>query len=167
VALEPDPRSFVFLPVALAAVLCACGPLQASMSLPNPARTRDTIEARQVYEVGPYKENHRYEAALVGWTPEAVQFAVRLVNNNEECVDPANFTFTLLDDAGRAYPFKPAGTPTRTTATGRNGAVLKDVTIKGEFPVSIRGETREVVLRVRPHPGRFCRDLDFHWQFAR
>lgn len=152
--------------VGLAGLVVACAPLQASMTLPNPARTKDHIEARQTYEVGPYKENHRYEAALVAWSPESVRFAIRLVNSSDECADPASFTFTLLDEAGREHAFKPLGAPVRTTAKGYKDAVLKDTTLTGEFPVAVKPETRAVLLRIRQRPNHFCKDVDFRWEFA-
>jgi hypothetical protein len=156
----------VILTLALGGALCACAPLQADMTMPNPSRTRDKIEARQTYEVGPLKENHRYEAAITGWRPDALQFAIRLVNSSDECSNPASFTFTLVDEAGQGHPFKPTGAPVRKSANGRKGAALKEVTLTGEFAVAVGPATRAVVLRVRQHPGGFCRDLDFRWEFA-
>ena len=161
------PANALILMLAAGGALGACGPLQASMELPNPARTRDKIEARQTYEVGPHKENHRYEAAITGWRPDALQVAIRLTNNSDECSNPASFTFTLVDEAGRSYAFKPSGEPVRKSANGRKGAVLKDVTVNGEFAVAVGPATHAVVLRIRQHPGGFCRDLDFRWEFGR
>jgi hypothetical protein len=157
----------LLLAIAAAGLTAAggCGPIQATMAMPNPATTHDRVQARQVYEVGPYKENHRYEAAFDGWTKGSVRFSIRLVHP-DACADPANWTFTLSDDAGRSYAFAPASQPARTTAKGRAGAVLRDVTVTGDFPAAVTAQTQWVELRMVPRDP-FCKEARFRWDLTR
>ncbi|HEY3355329.1 MAG TPA: hypothetical protein VGQ83_18920 [Polyangia bacterium] len=161
--MRPVPRALARI-LSLAAVAAACGPIQGGTQMPNPARTTDRVEARQSYEVGPNKENHRFEAAFEGWTPGAVRFAIRL-KHPDACADPASYELTLTDDGGRSAPFVPASQPVRATARGSGGAALQDVTVTGTFALAVGKETRWVELRLRPRDP-FCKEVRFRWDLT-
>ncbi len=155
-------RMTLFTAVAMAAVGCA--PNIATMRMPNPVLSPNAIEATQTYEVPPYREDHRYEATLAHSAGMGVDMRIHLVNV-DRCGLPSTYSFTLVDDRGRRYEFRPVGVATATTAPGHLGASVNDVTTTGTFGPAIDPSTRYVVLEVRPKDDRVCTALDFRWQF--
>src|SRR6185312_7000245 len=97
-----------------------CAPEVLAMNVGNPARGGDAAGAMQSYEVPPYRQDHRYEATLAGWSPSSLAFRIRLVNA-DRCGLPSSYSFELVDDRGRRYPFQPAGTVQERTAQGHLG----------------------------------------------
>jgi hypothetical protein len=132
--------------------------------MPNPALSRNAIEATQAYEVPPYREDHRYEVTLGHWSPSGIEFRIHLVNV-DDCARPSTYSFELVDDRGRRYPFQQIGEAKATTTPGHLGATVSDVTVAGTFGVPIDAGTRNVVLEVRPRNERACTALDFRWDF--
>jgi hypothetical protein len=161
-------RDLKVSPAGAALVLIAsaagCAPAIASMSMPNPARSPTSVAATQSYDIPPFAEDHRYEATLAGWTPSAVAFRIHLVNA-ESCGFPASYTFDLVDDHGRRYPFQPSAAPKVTASRGHMGAALNDATVDGTFAATVDATTRYVLLQVRPRDDRACTALDFRWDF--
>jgi hypothetical protein len=141
-----------------------CAPEMFSMSVGNPARGGNAAGAMQSYEVPPYREDHRYEATLAGWTPGSLTFRIHLVNA-DRCGLPSSYSFGLLDDRGRMYSFQAAGAIEERLATGHMGAKLHDDAIEGAFPISVAPDTRFVVLQIRPVADRGCSAVDFRWDF--
>jgi hypothetical protein len=151
--------------VAACPLLAAgCAPEMFAMTVGNPARGGDAAGAMQSYEVPPYRDDHRYEATLEGWTPSALTFRIHLVNA-DRCGLPSSYSFGLVDDRGRTYPFEPAGAVDERLATGHLGAKLQDDAIEGAFPVTVAPGTRFVVLQIRPIADRGCSAVDFRWDF--
>jgi hypothetical protein len=149
---------------ASAALVAGCAPAVLAMTVPNPATGANVAGAMQGYEVPPYREDHRYEVTLAGWTPSALAFHLHLVNA-DRCGLSSSYWFEVVDDQGRRYPFQPSGTAKETTATGHLGAVLHDSTFDGSFPISVGSQTRFVVLQIRPLADRGCTAVDFRWDF--
>ncbi len=142
-----------------------CAPEMFAMNVGNPARGGNAAGAMQSYEVPPYRQDHRYEATLEGWTPSSLAFRIHLVNA-DRCGLPSSYAFDLVDDHGRHYPFQAAGAGRgRDRATGHLGATLHDDSIDGAFPVSVGADTRFVVLQIRPIADRGCTAVDFRWDF--
>jgi hypothetical protein len=151
--------------LAILALATGCAPAVATMRMPNPALSTNAIQATQSYEVPPYPEDHRYEATLSRWDPAAIELRIHLVNV-DECGLPSTYSFGLVDDRGRRYPFHQTGAPTAATAEGHLGAKLNDVSVTGTFDARIDASTRYVLLEVRPNNTRACTALDFRWDFA-
>ena len=141
-----------------------CAPEMFAMSVGNPARGGNAAGAMQSYEVPPYREDHRYEATLEGWTPGSLSFRIHLVNA-DRCGLPSSYSFGLVDDHGRNYPFEAAGAVQEHLATGHLGAKLHDDAIEGAFPITVAPDTRFVVLQIRPVADRGCSAVDFRWDF--
>jgi hypothetical protein len=128
----------------------------------NPAKTADHVEASQEYDIGPYKENHRYTVSIMKWTPGAVGAQIKLVDD-ARCADPSSYTFTLVDDKGARYPFVPAGAPQQATEHGRNDMTLTATTLDGQFDAPISAATTAMTVQVRAVQGVDCPALDFRW----
>ncbi|HEY6474945.1 MAG TPA: hypothetical protein VI456_00085 [Polyangia bacterium] len=141
-----------------------CAPEMFAMSVGNPARGGNAAGAMQSYEVPPYRQDHRYEATLEGWTPSSLTFRIHLVNA-DRCGLPSSYAFGLVDDRGRSYPFQAAGAVDEHLSSGHLGAKLHDDAIEGAFPVSVAPDTRFVVLQIRPIADRGCTAVDFRWDF--
>jgi hypothetical protein len=152
--------------LALAPFLAAgCAPEVFSMTVGNPARGGNVAGAMQSYEVPPYRNDHRYEVTLSGWTPSALAFRIHLVNA-DRCGLPSSYSFDLVDDQGHHYPFQAAGPVHEGTAQGHLGATLHDDSIDGAFPITVGADTRFVVLQIRPRADRGCTAVDFRWDFS-
>ena len=162
--LPKDRLAAGLLVAALAVVAGGCAPEMFAMSVGNPARGGNAAGAMQSYEVPPYRDDHRYEATLEGWTPGSLTFRIHLVNA-DRCGLPSSYSFGLVDDRGRTYPFEAAGAVEEHLATGHLGAKLHDDAIEGAFPVSVAPDTRFVVLQIRPIADRGCSAVDFRWDF--
>jgi hypothetical protein len=141
----------------------ACSPVQTQVRMPNPALTNDHVEARQSYEVGPFKSDHRYELTLEKWTPQEVDFAIHLVNVGD-CGDSLSYVFTLVDDQGKTYPMREL-TSAATRLSGHAGAALRETKLECAFPASIGPSTKSVVVQIRPRGDVSCSSLDFKWIF--
>jgi hypothetical protein len=149
----------------LGVLLCAgCAAEVLAMNVGNPARGGDAAGAMQSYEVPPYRQDHRYEATLSGWSPSSLAFRIHLVNA-DRCGLPSSYSFELVDDRGRRYPFQPAGAVQESTQQGHLGATLHDDSIEGAFAVPVGADTRFVVLQIRPVADRGCTAVDFRWDF--
>jgi hypothetical protein len=147
----------------IVAVLGAgCGTIQAVSTMPNPARTTDRIEATQAYEIGPFKENHQYEATIATWTPKTVGVRLKLLDV-DRCSQIDSFTFTLVDEHGSRFHLRPSGVPTQTTRTGRAGVTLKESVVSGAFEAEIGPDSKYLVIEQRPVPGYDCPAIDFRW----
>jgi len=134
------------------------------MNVGNPARGGNAAGAMQSYEVPPYRHDHRYEVTLVDWTPSALGFRIHLVNA-DRCGLPSSYSFELVDDRGRRYPFQPAGAIQASTVEGHMGATLHDDSVDGAFAIVVGADTRFVVLQIRPIADRGCTAVDFRWDF--
>lgn len=150
---------------AVAVVAGGCAPATLSMTMPNPARAVNPVQATQFYEVPPYGEDHLYEVMLSRWTPANVGFRIHLVNA-DSCGQPAHYSFELVDDKGRRYP--PAGFEKvrDTTRPGHLGATINDVTVDAAFAAAVGPDARYLVLQIRPIADRGCTALDFRWDFT-
>ena len=141
-----------------------CAPEVLAMNVGNPARGGDAAGAMQSYEVPPYRQDHRYEATLAGWSPSSLAFRIHLVNA-DRCGLPSSYLFELVDDHGRRYPFQPAGAVQERIVQGHLGATLHDDSVDGAFAVPVGAGTRFVVLQIRPVADRGCTAVDFRWDF--
>jgi hypothetical protein len=151
--------------VVLGALLAAgCTPEVLAMNVGNPARGANAAGAMQSYELPPYRQDHRYEATLETWSPSSLAFRIRLVNA-DRCGLPSSYSFELVDDRGRRYPFQPAGGVQESTKQGHLGATLHDDSVEGAFAVPVGADTRFVVLQIRPVTERDCTAVDFRWDF--
>lgn len=134
------------------------------MRVGNPARGGDVAGAMQSYELPPYRQDHSYEATLETWSPSSLMFRIHLVNA-DRCGLPSSYSFELVDDCGRRYPFQPAGGVQETTKRGHLGATLHDDSVEGAFAVPVAADTRFVVLQIRPVADCGCTAVDFRWDF--
>jgi hypothetical protein len=153
-------RMFVVVGPALLAMSCA--PTLVSGSMPNPAKTSQQLQSTQEYDIGPYKENHRYSVSITKWTPESVACEIKLVDD-ANCADISKYTFTLVDDKGARYAFEPAGQATQATEKGRADATLTATTLDGKFTAAIGADTKNMTVQVRSQKGVDCPALDFRW----
>jgi len=151
--------------LVLGAVIAAgCAPEVLAMNVGNPARGGDAAGAMQSYEVPPYRQDHRYEATLKTWTPSSLAFRIHLVNA-DRCGLTSSYSFELVDDRGRRYSFQPTGAVQESTEHGHLGATLHDDSVDGAFAIPVGGDTRFVVLQIRPVADRGCTAVDFRWNF--
>ncbi len=144
--------------------LGGCAPRLVEGTMSNPARSRDKLSSTQEYEIGPYKENHRYAVTLRDWTPRALGVEIK-VADLAECGRSDSYPFTLVDDSGTVHALTPIGTAVATTEKGRGNAVLDVSTLDGTFDVAIGPDSRAVTIRQRPKPDVGCPALDFRWTF--
>jgi hypothetical protein len=140
----------------------ACAPALVAGSMPNPARSKDKIQSTQEYQIGPYKENHRYEVTVTDWMPSSIGVRIKLVDEGN-CGLPKSYSFALVDDHGTTYPFKPAGAAAQTTEVGRGGAALTVSTLAGAFDAPIGPDSRTITIQQRSQPDANCPQLDFRW----
>jgi hypothetical protein len=156
-----DPRPLVG---ALLVVATGCAPTLVSGTMTNPARSNDKIQSSQEYDLGPYKENHRYQITLKDWTPATLGVQIKLVDT-DDCARPQSYSFTLVDDHGERYPLRTTSAATETTEPGRGNTTLKASTIPGRFDVAVGPKTRGITIEERPQPNISCPALDFRWTF--
>jgi hypothetical protein len=140
----------------------ACAPTLVNGSMPNPAKTSAQLQSSQEYDIGPYKENHRYTVSITKWTPGAVGCQVKLVDD-ASCADVNNYSLALVDDKGTRYSFESAGAPVQTTERGRNDMTLTATTIEGQFAAPIGVDTKGFTVQLHSQKGVDCPALDFHW----
>ena len=150
---------------ALLAVVATagCAPTLVSGTTTNPARSKDKLAATQQYEIGPYKENHRYAMTIKDWTPTSLGIEIK-VADVAECGKTDSYSYTLVDDKGQKHALKPAAAPTQTTEPGR-GTTLTVSTLDGSFDVPIGADAQAVTIEQRPKPDVGCPALDFRWTF--
>jgi hypothetical protein len=161
----PIGRSIRVPLIVLGGLLAAgCAPEVLAMNVGNPARGGSAAGAVQSYELPPYRQDHRYEATLEAWSPSSLAFRIRLINA-DRCGLLSTYSYELVDDRGRRYPFQPAGGVQETTTQGHLGATLHDDSVEGAFAVSVGVDTRFVVLQIRPVTDRGCTAVDFRWDF--
>jgi hypothetical protein len=151
----------------LALALCACGaaacaPRLVAGTMTNPARAKDKLEAAQEFDLGPYKQNHRYKLTVKDWTPSSIGVEVKLAELGD-CALAQSYVYTLVDDGGGRHPMRAAGEPTQTSEKGDGSATLTVSTFGGTFDVPIGAETRQITIEQRPQPGVGCPALDFRW----
>lgn len=151
----------------LAAALLAaagCAPTLVTSSMTNPARSKDKLTSSQEYDIGPYKENHRFAMTLKDWTPSSLGVEIK-VADIAECGKTDSYSYTLVDDQGAKHPLKPAGAATETTEKGAGTATLTVTTLDGSFDVAVGADTHAVTIEQRPKPDVSCPALDFRWTF--
>ena len=141
-----------------------CAPTLVNSSMTNPARSKDKLSSTQEYDIGPYRENHRYTMTLRDWNPSSLGVQIKLADI-AECGKTDSYSFTLVDDHGAQHALKPAGEPTSTTEKGRGTAVLTVTTLDGSFDVPIGADSHAVTIQQRPKPDVGCPALDFRWTF--
>jgi hypothetical protein len=149
------------LPLALAG---ACAPPLVAGSMTNPARSNEKLQSSQEYDIGPYKENHRYTITVADWTPKTLGVEIKLADIGE-CGKSQSYSFVLVDDGGNRYPLRPSGTPTETTEPGRENVTLNVSTFTGSFDAVIGPDARAITIQQRPQPNVGCPALDFRWTF--
>jgi hypothetical protein len=118
----------------------------------------------QEYDIGPYKENHRYTMTLRDWSPGSLGVEIK-VADIAECGKTDSYSYTLIDDHGAKHAITPLGAATTTTEHGRGTAVLNVSTLDGTFDVGVDASSRAVTIQQRPRPGIDCPALDFRWTF--
>ncbi|HWE27899.1 MAG TPA: hypothetical protein VHB97_07845 [Polyangia bacterium] len=167
-AARPAAGGFMHIRIAVvaAAVLATagCAPALVTSSMTNPARSKDKLSSTQEYDIGPYKENHRYTMTLKDWTPNALGVAIK-VADIAECGQVDSYSFTLVDDKGGRHALTPVGAPTQTSEKGRGSATLTVTTLDGRFDVAIGADAQAVTIEQRPKPAVGCPALDFRWSF--
>lgn len=141
-----------------------CAPTLVNGSMTNPARSKDKLSSTQEWDIGPYKENHRYTMTLKDWTPATLGVEIKIADI-AECGNSDSYTFTLVDDNGGRHALNAAGAPAMTTEKGRGTAMLNVSTLDGSFDVPVGADTRAVTIEQRPKPGVDCPALDFRWTF--
>ncbi len=150
--------------LAAAFVASGCAPTMVNGTMTNPARTKDKLSSTQEYDIGPYKENHRYTMTLRDWSPSALGIEIKIADI-AECGKTDSYTYTLVDDSGGKHALTPVAAPTMTTETGRGTAVLNVSTLDGTFDVVVGADSRAVTIQQRPKPDVACPALDFRWAF--
>jgi hypothetical protein len=148
--------------VGVLSTLAGCGTIQAVSSMPNPARTTDKIQSTQGYEIGPFKENHQYEATIASWSPDKIGVRIRLADV-DRCSDPSKYTFTFVDDRGARASLQVQGDPARTTHTGRQGMTVIENVVSGEFAAAVNADSKQIAIEQRPVEGIDCPKIDFRW----
>jgi hypothetical protein len=154
-------------PLALLFVACAasaCAPTLVSGTMANPARTTEKLQSSQEYDIGPYKENHRFKMTLKDWTPTTLGVDIKVVDFGD-CGLARSYSFTLVDDSGGKHPFRAAADPVTTNELGRAQVPLNVSTVSGTFDVAIGRDAHAVTIQQRPQPSLNCPALDFKWTF--
>lgn len=141
-----------------------CAPTLVSGTMANPARSKDQLSSTQEYDLGPYKENHRYYVTIKDWTPTTLGVEIK-VADIAECGKTDSYSYALVDDKGGKHPFKPTAAATQTTEPGRGSATLTVSTVDGSFDVPVAADTQSVTIEQRPKPDMSCPALDFKWSF--
>jgi hypothetical protein len=154
----PSMRPIVLVLFAAA----ACAPALVSSTMPNPARSKDKIRSSQEYDIGPYKENHRYQVTVTDWSSSALLVEVKIAESGD-CAQMQNYSFTLVDDHGAQFPLQPSGPPAVTTEIGRGNATLQVSTLSGAFQVPLGPDSKTITIQQRPAKNVSCSALDFRW----
>lgn len=149
----------------LALLATACAPTLVRGTMTNPAKTTSQIQSTQEYDIGPYKENHRYTVSITRWSPTAIGAQIKVVDD-ARCGDTRNYSFTLVDDKGARFPFAPEHEPVHATERGRGDVALTSSTVDGQFAAPIGAATTSLTVELRPQPGIDCPSLDFHWDLS-
>lgn len=150
--------------IVFAFALAGCAPTLVAGTMTNPARSTDKLSSTQEYDIGPYKQNHRFAMTLKDWTPTSLGVEIR-VADIAECGKADNYSFTLVDDKGVKHPMRAAGAPAQATEKGEGTATLVVSTLDGSFDVGIGADARAVTIEQRPKPDVSCPALDFRWTF--
>jgi hypothetical protein len=150
--------------VAALAVAGGCAPTLVAATMPNPAKSADKLESTQEYDIGPYKEDHRFAMTLQGWSAASLDVRVKLADVGE-CGLGASYGYTLVDDGGGRHAMQALDTPQQTTEVGRGNVTLNVSVFSGRFDVTVGAATRAVTIEQRPQPGHPCPALDFRWTF--
>ncbi|HEX6838118.1 MAG TPA: hypothetical protein VF334_16185, partial [Polyangia bacterium] len=87
-----------------------CAPTLVAGTTTNPAKSKDKLAATQEYDLGPYKENHRYTMTIKDWTPTSLGVEIK-VADIAECGNTDSYTFTLVDDNGGRHALNASGAP--------------------------------------------------------
>ncbi len=148
--------------LALSLVLAGCAPTLVAGTMDNPARIKERIESTQEYDIGPWKENHRYQITLADWTPSTIGARIHVLETGE-CGHLATFTFTLVDAHGGAHPLKLSGQPSERVETGRGGGPVTVTDGVGTFDAAIGPDDKSVTIQVRPAATANCPAFDFRW----
>jgi len=141
-----------------------CAPHVVAGTMGNPAKTQDKLQSAQEYDIGPYKENHRYAMTVKDWTPSSIGIEIKLADIGD-CALPKSYSYTLVDDAGGRHAFRPVGDPTQTSERGAGTATLTVSTQSGTFDATIGPEAHAITIEQRPQPSVSCPALDFRWTF--
>jgi hypothetical protein len=157
-------RARRWLVAGVLAAAAGCAPTLVSGTATNPARSKDKLTSMQEYDIGPYKENHRFTMTIKDWTPTALGVEVK-VADLAECGKTDSYSYTLVDDKGGKHPMKPAGVAAEKTEPGRGSAILNVSTLDGSFDVPIGADSQSVTIEQRPKPDVGCPALDFRWTF--
>jgi hypothetical protein len=152
----------LFVTVIVSSSLVGCAPTLVSGSMTNPAKTSELLQSTQEYDIGPYKENHRYTVSIKKWTPASVAAEIKLVDD-ASCADASNYEIALVDDKGARYRFVPAGEPQRASEHGRNDVALTATTLAGQFDAPISANTTAMTIELHAVKGVDCPKLDFRW----
>jgi hypothetical protein len=154
--------------IAVAAVslgaIGGCAPTLVAGTMPNPAKSADKLESTQEYDIGPYKEDHRFQLTLQGWTATSLGVRVKLADVGE-CGQATSYAYTLVDDAGGRHAMTATDTPLQTTEPGRGNVTLTVSTFSGRFDVAVGAGAHAVTIEQRPQAGHPCPALDFRWTF--
>jgi hypothetical protein len=141
-----------------------CAATLVAGTMPNPAKSADKLESTQEYDIGPYKEDHRFVMTLQGWTATSLGVRIKLADVGD-CGLAASYAYTLVDDNGGRHPMQPTDPPAQTTEPGRGNVTLTVSTFAGRFDVPIGADAHAVTVEQRPQPGHPCPALDFRWTF--
>ncbi|HXU70015.1 MAG TPA: hypothetical protein VN947_11835 [Polyangia bacterium] len=141
-----------------------CAPALVNSSMDNPAKSKDKLSSMQEYDIGPYKENHRYVMTLQHWTPSSIGVQIK-VADLDACGKTDSYNYTLVDDRGSQHALVPAGASTTTTEKGRGSAILNVTTVEGSFDIAVGADAKAVTIQQRPKPDVGCPALDFRWTF--
>ena len=144
--------------------LAGCAPTLVNGTMTNPARSTEKVSSTQEYDLGPYKENHRYTMTLKNWTPNALGVEIKIADI-AECGKADSYSFTLVDDKGIKHALARAGVPSETTEKGSGSATLVVSTVDGSFDVAVGADAHAVTIEQRTKPDVSCPALDFRWTF--
>jgi hypothetical protein len=153
--------------VTLCLVLVAaagCAPTLVAGTMSNPARSTEKLSSTQEFDVGPYKENHRYRMTLKEWSPSALGVEIKVADFGD-CGLTSSYSYTLVDDTGGKHPLERAADPVVTNEIGRAEVPLNVSTVSGKFDVAIGRDAIAVTIQQRPQPNLNCPALDFKWTF--
>ena len=141
-----------------------CAPTLVAGTMPNPSKSADKLESTQEYDIGPYKEDHRFQMTLLGWTATSMNVRIKIVDVGE-CGAASSYAFTLVDDSGARHAMQPVDAPEVTAEIGRGNVSLMGSTFNGRFDVAVGAATHAVTVAQRPTSGHPCPALDFRWTF--
>jgi hypothetical protein len=145
-----------------ALALAGCAPTLVSGTMDNPAKSKDKLTSTQEYDVGPYRQNHRYYMTLKDWTPSSLGVEVKIAEIGD-CAHADKFDYTLVDEHGARHALTPVAAPVQTTEKGEGSATLDVSTLDGKFDVAVAADTHALTVQQRPKAGVSCPALDFHW----